>query len=138
MAATEQQTPGRATVAQQWLARGALAAAGAAVLVPLTAIGFRASIALVLVGMAGLGLTAAGVWWALTHRGLVRWLAIALVVAAPVTILVLYTRAGLTWVVLLAMVLLGVAVAAEGRPWPATPAPGRCRNTTPHHPGGRS
>jgi diacylglycerol kinase family enzyme len=109
---TERQALGRAIVAQRWSARGALAAAGAAVVVPLAAIGFRASAALVLVGMAGLGLTAAGVWWALTHRGLVRGLAIALVVAAPVTILVSYTRARLTWVVLVAFALLGVAVAA--------------------------
>ena len=46
--------------------------AAAAVLVPLAAIGFRASVALVLVGMVGLALTAAGVWWALTHKGLAR------------------------------------------------------------------
>jgi len=125
MVATEQQAPGRATVAQRWLARGALAAAGAAVLVPLAAIGLRASVALVLVGMAGLGLTAAGVWWALTHRGLVRWLAVALVVAAPVTILVLYTRARLTWVVLLAFALLGVAVAAGRAALGRDPGPGK-------------
>ena len=125
MVATEQQAPGRATVGQRWLARGALAAAGAAVLVPLAAIGLRASVALVLVGMAGLGLTAAGVWWALTHRGLVRWLAVALVVAAPVTILVLYTRARLTWVVLLAFALLGVAVAAGRAALGRDPGPGK-------------
>jgi diacylglycerol kinase family enzyme len=125
MVATEQQAPGRATVGQRWLARGALAAAGAAVLVPLAAIGLRASVALVLVGMAGLGLTAAGVWWALTHRGLVRWLAVALVVAAPVTILVLYTRARLTWVVLLAFALLGVAVAAGRAALARDPGPGK-------------
>jgi diacylglycerol kinase family enzyme len=125
MVATEQQAPGRATVAQRWFARGALAAAGAAVLVPLAAIGFRPSIALVLVGMAGLGLTAAGVWWALTHRGLVRGLAIALVVAAPVTILVMYTKARLTWVVLLAFALLGVAVAAGRAALRRDPGPGK-------------
>ena len=109
---TEQEAPGRATVAQRWLARGALAAAVAAVVVPLIAIGLRASVALVLVGMAGLGLTAAAVWWALTHRGLVRWLAVALAVAAPVIVLIMYTRARLTWVVLLAFALLALAVAA--------------------------
>jgi diacylglycerol kinase family enzyme len=125
MVTAEQQAPGRPTVAQRWLARGALAAAGAAVLVPLAAIGFRASVALVLIGLAGLGLTAAGVWWALTHRGLVRGLAIALVVAAPVTILVSYTRARLTWVVLLALALLGVAVAAGRAALGRDPGPGK-------------
>jgi hypothetical protein len=119
MVTTEQQAPGRATIAQRWLARLALTAAAAALLVPLAAIGFRASVALVLVGVAGLGLTAAGIWWALTHKGLMRGLAVAFAVAAPMTILVLYTRARLTWVVLLALALLGMAVAA-GRA-----APGR-------------
>ncbi|HEX7268433.1 MAG TPA: hypothetical protein VF256_13520, partial [Streptosporangiaceae bacterium] len=83
MVTTEQETPGRATVAQRWLARLALVAAAAAVVVPLAGIGFRASVALVLVGMAGLALTAAGIWWALTHKGLVRGLAVAVAVLAP-------------------------------------------------------
>ena len=125
MVATEEQAPGRATLAQRWLARLALVAAAAAVLVPLAAIGFRASVALVLVGMAGLGLTAAGIWWALTHKGLMRGVAIALAVAAPLTILVLYIRAGLTWVVLLALALLGVAVAAGRAALGRDPGPGR-------------
>jgi diacylglycerol kinase family enzyme len=112
MVTTEQEAPGRATVAQRWLARLALVAAGAAVLVPLAAIGFRASVALVLVGLVGLALTAAGVWWALTHKGLVRWLAVAVAVLAPLVVLVLYTSRGLLWVVLVALALLAVAVAA--------------------------
>src|SRR5215211_4960450 len=102
MVTTEQETPGRATVAQRWLARLALVAAAAAVLVPLLAIGFRASLAL----------AAAGVWWALTNKGLVRWLAVAVAVVAPLVILVLYTSRGLLWVVLVAFGLLAVAVAA--------------------------
>ena len=127
MVATEQQAPGRATLAQRWLARLALVAAAGAVLVPLAAIGFRASVALVGAGLVGMGLAAAGVWWALTHKGLVRGLAIALVVAAPLTTLVLYTRAGLTWVVLVALAVLGVAVAAGRAALARDPAPGRMR-----------
>jgi diacylglycerol kinase family enzyme len=100
------------TVAQRWLARLALVAAAAAVLVPPVVAGLRQSIALVLVGLAGLALTLAGAWWALTNRGLVRGLAVALAVAAPLTVLVLYTRARLTWVVLVALGLLVLAVAA--------------------------
>jgi diacylglycerol kinase family enzyme len=125
MVTTEQQAPGRATVAQRWLARLALVAAAAAVLVPLAAIGLRASVALVLVGVAGLGLTAAGIWWALTHKGLLRGLAVALAVAAPLTVLVLYTRARLTWVVLLAFALLGMAVAAGRAALGRDPGPGK-------------
>jgi diacylglycerol kinase family enzyme len=112
MVTTEQETPGRATVAQRWLARLALVAAAAAVLVPPLVAGFRQSLALVLIGLAGLALTLAGAWWALTNKGLVRGLAIALAVVAPLTVLVMYTRARLTWVVLLALGLLALAVAA--------------------------
>jgi diacylglycerol kinase family enzyme len=125
MVTTEQEAPGHASVVQRWLARLALVAAAAGVLVPLPGAGFRQSVALVLVGLVAMGLTAAGVWWALTNRGLVRWLAIALVVAAPVTILVSYTRARLTWVVLLALVLLGVAVAAGRAALGRDPGPGK-------------
>ena len=73
MVTTEQETPGRATVVQRWLARLSLVAtAAAAVLVPLLAIGLRASLAVAITGVVGLVLAAAGVWWALTNRGLVR------------------------------------------------------------------
>jgi diacylglycerol kinase family enzyme len=112
MVTTEQQVPGRATVAQRWLARLALVAAAAAVLVPLAAIGFRASVALVLAGMAGLALALAGVWWALTNKGLVRWLAVVVAVLAPLVVLLLYMGRGLLWVVLVALGLLVLAVAA--------------------------
>src|SRR5215212_2676459 len=112
MATTEVEASGRATVAQRWLARLALVAAAAAVLVAPVVAGFRQSVALVLLGLIGLALTLAGVWWALTNKGLVRWLAIALAVAAPVTVLILYTRARLTWVVLLALGLLALGAAA--------------------------
>src|SRR5512133_336469 len=112
MTATEQETPGRATVAQRWQARLALVAAAAAVLVAPLVAGFGKGLALALVGLAGLALALAGVWWALTNKGLVRGLAVALAVAAPLTVLVLYTRARLTWVVLLALGLLALGVAA--------------------------
>ena len=60
MVATDHETPGTATVAQRWLARLALVAAAAAVLVPPVVAGLRQSIALLLVGLAGLPLTLAG------------------------------------------------------------------------------
>jgi diacylglycerol kinase family enzyme len=112
MVTTEQQTPGRATVAQRWLARLSLVAAAAAVLVPLLAIGLRASLAVVITGVVGLAVTLAGVWWAVTNRGLVRWLAVAVAVLAPLVVLVLFMSRGLLWVVLVAFGLLVVAVAA--------------------------
>lgn len=114
MAGTEMRNDalGGATVTERWLARLALVAAAAAVLVPPLVAGLRQSLALVLVGLAGLLLTAAAVWWALAHKGVVRGLAVALAVTAPLTVLVLYRSARLTWVVLLSLGLLAVAVAA--------------------------
>jgi diacylglycerol kinase family enzyme len=112
MVAAEQETAGTATVAQRWLARLALVAAAAAVLVAPVVAGFRQSLALVLVGLAGLALTMAGVWWALTNKGLIRWLAVAVAVLAPLVVLVLYISRGLLWVVLVAIGLLVLAVAA--------------------------
>jgi diacylglycerol kinase family enzyme len=112
MVTTEQQAPGRASVAQRWLARLALVVAAAAVLVPLVAIGLRASLAVTVTGVVGLAVAAAGLWWALTNKGLVRWLAAAVAVLAPLVVLVLYTSRGLLWVVLVALGLLVVAVAA--------------------------
>jgi diacylglycerol kinase family enzyme len=112
MVTTEQEAPGRATVAQRWLARLALVAAAAAVLVPLLAVGFRASLAVTVTGVVGLAVTLAGVWWAVTNKGLVRWLAVALAVLAPLVVLVLYVSRGLLWVVLVALGLLVVAVVA--------------------------
>jgi diacylglycerol kinase family enzyme len=112
MVTTEQETPEMATVLQRWLARLALVAAAAAVLVAPVVAGFRQILALVLVGLAGLALTLAGAWWALAHKGLVRWLAVAVAVLAPLVVLVLYTSRGLLWVVLLALGLLALAVAS--------------------------
>jgi diacylglycerol kinase family enzyme len=112
MVANELEMPGTATVAQRWLARLALVTAAAAVLVAPVVAGFRQSIALVLVGLAGLALTSAAAWWALAHRGLVRGVAVVLAVAAPLTVLILYRNARLTWVVLVALALLVLAVAA--------------------------
>ena len=110
-------------MAQRWQARLALVAAAAAVLVAPVVAGFGKGLALVLVGLAGLALTLAGVWWALTHKGLVRWLAIAVAVAAPLVVLVLYTSRGLLWVVLVALGLLVVAVAAGRAALRGDPAP---------------
>jgi diacylglycerol kinase family enzyme len=112
MVTTEQETLGRATMAQRWLARLSLVAAAAAVLTPPVVAGFRQSVALVLVGFIGLALSLAGVWWALTNKGLVRWLTTAVAVLAPLVVLVLYMRRGLLWVVLVAVGLLALAVVA--------------------------
>jgi diacylglycerol kinase family enzyme len=127
MVNTEQQTPGRASMAQRWQARLSLVAAAAAVLVAPLVAGFGSGLALVLVGLAGLALALAGAWWALTNRGLVRWLAVAVAVLAPLVVLVLYTSRGLLWVVLVALGLLVLAVAAGRAALRGDPAPEKMR-----------
>jgi diacylglycerol kinase family enzyme len=127
MVTTEQQTPGRASVAQRWQARLSLVAAAAAVLVAPLVAGFGKGLALALVGLAGLALTLAGVWWALTHKGLVRWLAVAVAVLAPLVVLVLYTSRDLLWVVLVALGLLALAVAAGRAALRGDPLPEKMR-----------
>ncbi|WP_336048004.1 diacylglycerol/lipid kinase family protein [Streptomyces sp. CA2R101] len=109
----------------RWLARLSLAAGTVAVLVLLLFAGLR-SVVLVGAGAAGLAVTAAGVWWVLAHRGVVRALALVLVVAAPLAVLVLYVAAGLLWVVLVSLGLWALAVSAGraalvGEAGPAAP-----------------
>ncbi|MFJ4616807.1 diacylglycerol/lipid kinase family protein [Streptomyces sp. NPDC088812] len=67
-----------------------------------------------LVGLAGLGVAGAGVWWMLAHRGGARLLGGLLAVAAPVGVLVLYAASGL-WVVAVGAVSLWAAALASAR-----------------------
>ena len=70
------------------------------------------SVTALLVGFAGLAIACAAAWWFLAHRGVVRWLACAVLVAAPVAVIVVYVAAGLLWEIALGVVLAAAAVAA--------------------------
>ncbi|GGX28965.1 diacylglycerol/lipid kinase family protein [Streptomyces lomondensis] len=94
---------------QRWAARGALAAAASAALLPLVA-GGLAGLLLLVAGLAGLALTAAALWWVLSRRGPVRMAAAALAVAAPVCLITLFATANLLWVVFLSLLLWCAAV----------------------------
>jgi diacylglycerol kinase family enzyme len=94
----------------RWLARLAFFAAGAAVL--LLVIDGLSSIAVLVVGVLGLMLTLAGLWWFLSHRGLVRWLSATLAVASPTVVVVLYISRDLLGAVVLVAVLAVTAAAA--------------------------
>lgn len=61
---------------------------------------------LALVGPAAIGVCAvlAGACWFLANRGLVRWLALILVIAAPTLIPVTFALHSLLWVAVLAVV----------------------------------
>ena len=120
----------RPTRAQVWLARSAFGAAFAAVAVLVGFAGLR-SLSLVLVGVVGVVVFVAAAYWFLARRGVLRWAAAVVAVAAPIVVLVLYLRAQLVWVALLSLafvVLAGVAgraalsVVARDQSMPTYPA----------------
>ena len=94
----------------RWLARLAFVALLGAVAV-LVAAGALLSLTALALGAAGLALFCAAVWWFLTHRGVVRWLAVIVLVAAPAGVIVAYVWARLLWEIALAGALVAVAVA---------------------------
>ena len=50
---------------------------------------------LLLLGLVGIALAGAGLWWAVAHRGIARVCGALLALAAPVAVLVLYAVSGL-------------------------------------------
>ncbi len=101
-------TAGPAKTARR-LARCALLAAVSAVVVLLIALGGGGALILV-GGLAGLALSAVGIWWFLAHRGPLRALGALLAVAAPATVLTLYVVGGVWVNALVALALWGVAL----------------------------
>ncbi|MER8187587.1 diacylglycerol kinase family protein [Kitasatospora sp. NPDC094015] len=87
-------------------------AAGAAV--ALVAASGPGGLLVLVVGVAGAALTAMGTWWVLAHHGAARAAGALLAVAAPVAILVIYTRAGV-WAAALIGIALWAAAAACAR-----------------------
>ncbi len=100
---------GRAHARQRWAARTALGAAAVAVLLPVV-VARTASLLLLAGGVLGVGLTLAGLWWALTRRGAARVASALLAVSAPVTVVVLFAAADLLWVVVASLLLWALAV----------------------------
>ncbi|MFF4099269.1 diacylglycerol/lipid kinase family protein [Streptomyces sp. NPDC001903] len=119
-------------MSRRWTARLALVA-GLAALVVLLVFGGLASLVLMGLGWLGLALTGAGVWWTLTHTGWSRALAVLLAVLAPLAVLLLYSAAGLLWVVLVSLALWALAVAAGRAALADDGAPGM-----PEHPAVRA
>jgi diacylglycerol kinase family enzyme len=95
----------------RWLARAAFALMFASAVV---LIGFAdlASLAMVVLGAVAACLIAAGGYVFLAHRGVLRWLALAVVVLVPVAVLVVFARHHLIWVAVVSVALLALAVAA--------------------------
>jgi diacylglycerol kinase family enzyme len=108
----------------RWLARAAfgLMLASAAVL-----IGFAdlSDLALVAVGAVAACLIAAGGYWFLAHRGVLRWMAFGLVIAVVIAVLVVFALHNLIWVAIVSVVLLVLAAGAARRALtPAAADPG--------------
>jgi diacylglycerol kinase family enzyme len=111
---------------RRWAARLAITALTAGLLLLPAAAGVQ-SIGLALVGLAGLVVTVAAAWWAVSRKGLVRGLAVLLAVAAQATVIAVFAVVGLLWAVAAMAGLWAVAVFAgwaalgveAGRPVPA-------------------
>ena len=94
--------------ARRWLARVSFALMLAAVALVIAVAGWR-SLALVALNVIGVCAVLAGAYWFLANRGVLRWVALVLVVAAPVLILVAFALANLLWVAVLAVALMVAA-----------------------------
>ncbi len=96
------------TTGRRWAARGALFAAVAGLLTPLVFAGIR-SLVLLALGVVGLGIAAAGLWWALTHRGAGRIAGVLLAALALLGIAAVYIGADFLWVLALSVALWALA-----------------------------
>jgi diacylglycerol kinase family enzyme len=96
---------------RRWGARGSLGLAVLAVVVLLAFAGRRSVWLLLLTAGAAVVALAAGFWF-LQQRGVLRWTALAIGVAAPVVVLTVFVSARLLWVAVVAAVLLGASVVA--------------------------
>jgi diacylglycerol kinase family enzyme len=82
-----------------WLARLSFALAMAAVAVVAAAAGAR-SFGMLAVGLVAAAVSLAAAYWFLSRRGALRWLSLAVLVAAPAAVIVVYARYSLLWVAL--------------------------------------
>ena len=99
---------------RRWLARASFVLILAAVVLVLAVAGWRSSLALIVLAVIGVCAVLAGAYWFLANRGVLRWMALVLVVAAPVVIVVAFARASLLWVAVVAVALM-VAAAGTAR-----------------------
>ena len=98
---------------RRWLARASFALVLAAVALVLAVAGWR-SLTLVAFAIIGACAVLAGAYWFLANRGVLRWIGLVLVVAAPVLILLAFAHAHLLWVAIVAVALM-VLAAGIGR-----------------------
>jgi len=108
----------------RWLARSAfvLMFAAVAVLIGFAELG---GLVMVAVGVVGALLVVGGVYLFLAHRGVLRWIAAAVVILTPIAILVLFALNNLIWVAVVSIALIALASGAGRRALtPAARGPG--------------
>jgi hypothetical protein len=108
----------------RWLARTAfvMMLAAVAVLVGFAGLG---GLVMVVIGVIGAGLVVAGAYLFLAHRGVLRWIAAAVVIATPIAVIVLFALHHLIWVALVSVALMVLAAVAGRRALtPAAAGPG--------------
>ena len=120
------------TSRQRWLARLSFVLAGLAIVIVVVFAGLK-SVAMLAVGAAAAVVSLAAAFVFLSRRGVLRWLALAVFVLAPVAVIVVYAFRDLLWVAiaaaaawLLAGVTARLALAGDQPDWrmpehPATP-----------------
>ncbi|WP_072804218.1 diacylglycerol/lipid kinase family protein [Rhodococcoides yunnanense] len=96
--------------ARRWWARAAFVFALGAAAAPILVAGVLGTAALLAAGTGGVVIAVAALYWFLTRRGLIRWISLAVAVAAPIVVLALFLRADLLWVVLVSYALGLLAV----------------------------
>jgi diacylglycerol kinase family enzyme len=106
--------PGRRAGEAHWLARAAFALAVAAVGLLAFATSLGGAVVAVGVALAGLVLCAAGGWWALTHRGVLRATGVLVAVAALAVVVLVYLGSD-RWLAALGAAAAWVAALACGR-----------------------
>ena len=99
------------TTTRRWVARASFALMFAAVVLVLAVAGWRSSVTLIVFAAVGVCAVLAGGYWFLANRGLLRWLALILVIAALVLILVAFAWHHLVWVAIVAVALMLCAAA---------------------------
>lgn len=118
------------TAAQRWLARLACAAALGAV--TMIVIGGRSSLAVLTVGVLGVAVTIAALWWFLSTRTPLRWACVSVAVAVPLAVVAFYVYRRQLWEISLALLLTATAVAtARGALIKARPPSGMPEHRAP-------
>jgi len=118
------------TRSQRWLARLSFLLAGVAIVILVVFAGLK-SVTMLAVGVAAAAVSLAAAFLFLSHRGIRRWLSLAVFVLAPIAVIVVYAFRDLLWVAvasavawLLATVTARWALAGNPTDWrmPEQPA----------------